>query len=159
MSRSLSRWIAKDVLGADEQTAAHAETAGRLCKADLATDMVREMTELQGTMGGIYAREDGQPEAVWKAIYYHYLPGRCRSRRAADEGAARRGGHDLGGRVDGRQARHGGRACLPPASGRPDRAIRTVCAAQRRVSCALSIDLPELTGVDKAVRWAARGDA
>ena len=54
--------------------AAHAERAGRLCKADLATDMVRELTELQGTMGGIYAREEGQPEAVWKAIYYHYLP-------------------------------------------------------------------------------------
>jgi glycyl-tRNA synthetase beta chain len=51
-----------------------ARTAGRLAKADLATDMVREMTELQGTMGGIYAREDGQSEDVWKAIYYHYLP-------------------------------------------------------------------------------------
>ena len=25
-------------------------------------------------MGGIYAREAGEPEAVWKAIYYHYLP-------------------------------------------------------------------------------------
>ena len=36
--------------------------------------MVRELTELQGTMGGIYAREDGLPEQVWKAIYYHYLP-------------------------------------------------------------------------------------
>jgi glycyl-tRNA synthetase beta chain len=36
--------------------------------------MVREFTELQGTMGGIYARESGEPEAVWKAIYYHYLP-------------------------------------------------------------------------------------
>ncbi len=36
--------------------------------------MVREFTELQGTMGGIYAREEGLPEDVWKAIYYHYLP-------------------------------------------------------------------------------------
>ena len=54
--------------------AAHAERAGRLCKADLATDMVRELTELQGTMGGIYAREEGLPEPVWKAIYFHYLP-------------------------------------------------------------------------------------
>jgi len=52
----------------------HAAAAGRLCKADLATDMVRELTELQGTMGGIYARESGAPEEVWKAIYYHYLP-------------------------------------------------------------------------------------
>ena len=36
--------------------------------------MVREFTELQGTMGGIYAREEGLPEEVWKAIYFHYLP-------------------------------------------------------------------------------------
>jgi glycyl-tRNA synthetase beta chain len=36
--------------------------------------MVREFPELQGTMGGIYAREDGLPEPVWKAIYFHYLP-------------------------------------------------------------------------------------
>ena len=56
------------------QAAVFAEEAGRLCKADLATDMVRELTELQGTMGGIYAREDGRPEEVWKAIYFHYLP-------------------------------------------------------------------------------------
>ncbi len=48
--------------------------AARLAKADLATDMVREFTELQGTMGGVYARAEGLPEEVWKAIYYHYLP-------------------------------------------------------------------------------------
>ena len=36
--------------------------------------MVREFTELQGTMGGIYARDEGLPEEVWKAIYFHYLP-------------------------------------------------------------------------------------
>jgi glycyl-tRNA synthetase beta chain len=36
--------------------------------------MVREFTELQGKMGGIYAREEGLPEDVWKAIYYQYLP-------------------------------------------------------------------------------------
>jgi glycyl-tRNA synthetase beta chain len=51
-----------------------ATRAGRLAKADLATDMVREFTELQGVMGGIYAREGGEPETVWKAIYHHYLP-------------------------------------------------------------------------------------
>ena len=51
-----------------------AREAARLAKADLATDMVRELTELQGTIGGIYAREDGNPEEVWKAIYFHYLP-------------------------------------------------------------------------------------
>jgi glycyl-tRNA synthetase beta chain len=65
--------IAAQILQAPEAEAA-AREAGRLCKADLATDMVRELTELQGTMGGIYAREDGRPEEVWKAIYFHYLP-------------------------------------------------------------------------------------
>ncbi|MEO6410841.1 MAG: glycine--tRNA ligase subunit beta [Burkholderiaceae bacterium] len=70
---ALASHIATNVFKAP-QAAAVAEEAGRLCKADLATDMVRELTELQGTMGGIYAREDGRPEEVWKAIYFHYLP-------------------------------------------------------------------------------------
>ena len=71
---SLARWIAADALGQPAAIADQAELAGRLAKADLGTDMVRELTELQGTMGGIYARAEGQPEAVWKAIYYHYMP-------------------------------------------------------------------------------------
>ncbi len=70
---ALAKWIAADAFGRSDLADA-AATAGRLCKADLATDMVRELTELQGTMGGIYAREEGQPEAVWKAIALHYLP-------------------------------------------------------------------------------------
>ena len=69
----LAGTIATDILQAPD-AADLARTAGKLAKADLATDMVREMTELQGTMGGIYAREEGQPETVWKAIYFHYLP-------------------------------------------------------------------------------------
>jgi glycyl-tRNA synthetase beta chain len=69
----LARWIADEVLGRAEAAEA-AGRAARLAKADLATEMVREFTELQGTMGGIYAREAGEPEAVWKAIYYQYLP-------------------------------------------------------------------------------------
>jgi glycyl-tRNA synthetase beta chain len=70
---ALAAWIAADVFKHPD-AAPHAERAARLCKADLPTDMVRELTELQGTMGGIYAREEGQPEQVWKAIYHHYLP-------------------------------------------------------------------------------------
>lgn len=71
---ALARWIAFDVFGQPEAVASQAERAGRLAKADLATDMVREFTELQGVMGGIYARDAGEPEAVWCAIYHHYLP-------------------------------------------------------------------------------------
>jgi glycyl-tRNA synthetase beta chain len=70
---ALAAQIARDTLRAPDAAEA-ARLAGRLAKADLATDMVREMTDLQGTMGGIYAREDGQPEPIWKAIYFHYLP-------------------------------------------------------------------------------------
>src|SRR5262249_13708330 len=64
----------REAFGADAATAAQAAKAARLAKADLTTDMVREFTELQGTMGGIYAREEGMPEEVWRAIYFHYLP-------------------------------------------------------------------------------------
>ena len=71
---ALARWITKTAFGQSDEVAHHAERAGRLCKADLSTDMVRELTELQGTMGGIYAREEGELETVWKAIYFHYLP-------------------------------------------------------------------------------------
>ncbi|HEV7241975.1 MAG TPA: glycine--tRNA ligase subunit beta [Thermoanaerobaculia bacterium] len=49
-------------------------TAARLCKADLVTEMVKEFTDLQGRIGGIYAREEGLPENVWQAIYDHYQP-------------------------------------------------------------------------------------
>ncbi|MEO7273779.1 MAG: glycine--tRNA ligase subunit beta [Vicinamibacterales bacterium] len=70
---ALARWIAGDVFGRPD-AAQPAATAARLAKADLATDMVFEFPELQGAMGGIYAREAGQPEVVWKAIYHHYLP-------------------------------------------------------------------------------------
>jgi glycyl-tRNA synthetase beta chain len=48
--------------------------AARMLKADLATEMVKEFTSLQGIMGGIYAREEGRPEEIWQAIYDQYLP-------------------------------------------------------------------------------------
>jgi glycyl-tRNA synthetase beta chain len=70
----LAAWIATEVLRQPENIARDAARAARLAKADLATDMVREFTELQGTMGGIYARDAGEPEAVWRAVYSHYLP-------------------------------------------------------------------------------------
>ena len=54
--------------------ASAAATAARLCKTDLVTEMVKEFTDLQGRIGGIYAREEGQPENVWQAIYDHYQP-------------------------------------------------------------------------------------
>ncbi|MGC4049448.1 MAG: glycine--tRNA ligase subunit beta [Paludibaculum sp.] len=51
-----------------------ARRAAELCKTDLMTEMVKELTELQGVMGGLYAKVQGEPEEVWKAIYEHYEP-------------------------------------------------------------------------------------
>jgi glycyl-tRNA synthetase beta chain len=53
---------------------AHAQSAAYLCKADLTTEMVKEFTDLQGIMGGLYARVQGEPDPVWRAVYEHYKP-------------------------------------------------------------------------------------
>lgn len=50
------------------------ERAAGLCKADLLTGVVGEFPELQGIMGGEYAKHDGEPEAVSQAIREQYLP-------------------------------------------------------------------------------------
>ncbi len=64
--------------------------AARLVKADLVTDMVREFPDLQGVVGGLYARRDGECEEVWQALYDHYRPA------SADDGVPR---GDVGGAV------------------------------------------------------------
>ncbi len=51
-----------------------AARVARLMKADLITEMVNEFSSLQGVMGGVYAREEGRPETVWRAIYEQYMP-------------------------------------------------------------------------------------
>ena len=50
------------------------ETAARLAKTDLTTELVKEFTELQGQVGGLYARAQGFSAAVSDAIYDQYLP-------------------------------------------------------------------------------------
>jgi glycyl-tRNA synthetase beta chain len=50
------------------------DTAAQLAKTDLLTDMVGEFPELQGIMGGYYARHDGLGEDVAQAIEDHYKP-------------------------------------------------------------------------------------
>ena len=54
--------------------AKQAEQAARLAKTDLLTDMVGEFPELQGIMGGYYARHDGLPAEIAEAIEDHYKP-------------------------------------------------------------------------------------
>ena len=57
--------------GCERQTG---ERAGLLAKCDLVTGMVGEFPELQGIMGGHYARAQGEPEEVARAIAEHYAP-------------------------------------------------------------------------------------
>ena len=57
-----------------ELLAQQAEQAARLAKTDLLTDMVGEFPELQGIMGGYYARHDGLPVDIAQAIEDHYKP-------------------------------------------------------------------------------------
>ena len=66
----LASWLATEA-GQSPQVAGR---VARLAKCDLATDMVREFPELQGVMGGLYAREQGEPEEVSAAIGTHYRP-------------------------------------------------------------------------------------
>ena len=68
--RAIAKAIAAQ-LGVD---AAAVDQAAQLAKADLLTDMVGEFPELQGIMGGYYARHDGLSEAVAEAIEDHYKP-------------------------------------------------------------------------------------
>jgi glycyl-tRNA synthetase beta chain len=69
----LARWLVEEGI-VNGASADDAERAARLCKADLVTGMVGEFPELQGIMGGYYARAQGESDAVADAIRDHYKP-------------------------------------------------------------------------------------
>lgn len=70
--RAIAKAIAQQL--GDAKLVAAADTAARLAKTDLLTDMVGEFPELQGIMGGYYARHDGLGEEIAQAIEDHYKP-------------------------------------------------------------------------------------
>ncbi len=123
--------------------------------------MVREFTELQGTMGGIYARTEGQPDAVWKAIYFQYLPVGVEaavppSREQLGKAATSWAALALADKIDSAVG-------LFSAGERPT-GTRDPFGIRRQVQGAVKIlvDLPELTGssralpIDDLVRQAAQ---
>ena len=157
----LAAWVATDALGL-ESDASHAATAGRLAKIDLTTQMVREFTELQGVIGGIYAREDGQPEQVWKAVYHQYLPvgveaGEPPTRDELGEGAGTWAALAIADRVDALVGLHG--------AGERASGTRDPFGMRRQAQglVRILVDLFELTGSSKTpslgalVGQAARG--
>ena len=61
-------------LGLSGEAATHALRAAELAKCDLTTGLVGEFPELQGVVGGLYAKHQGEPEEVADAVYDHYRP-------------------------------------------------------------------------------------
>ena len=74
--RTIARWLTEQWfnLGMVQAHVADADRAAELAKCDLVTEMVKEFTELQGVVGGLYARAQGESEAVADAVYDHYRP-------------------------------------------------------------------------------------
>src|SRR5229473_2830868 len=74
--RAIARWFTEQWfnLGMLQAHVAEADRAAELAKCDLATEMVREFTELQGIVGGLYARAQGESDEIADAVYDHYRP-------------------------------------------------------------------------------------
>ena len=131
--------------------AAAARRAAALSKADLATDMVGEFPELQGVMGGVYAREEGEPERVWKAIYHHYLPVGIGaddppSREDLGDGAVTWAAVAMADKADTVAGLF--RAGEKPTGSRDPLGVRRQAQGLLRVL----IDLPELAGLEARLR-------
>ena len=71
MAKSVAAAVAAQSIPLDH---AALEQAVLLAKTDLTTELVKEFTELQGIVGGLYARAQGLGETVAQAIYWQYLP-------------------------------------------------------------------------------------
>ncbi|HEX7484521.1 MAG TPA: glycine--tRNA ligase subunit beta [Vicinamibacterales bacterium] len=149
----LARWLTAEVFRRPD-LADDAAAAGRLAKADLVTDMVRELTELQGTMGGIYARAEGLAEPIWRAIYHHYLPAAAEpdappSRADLGTAAITWAALSVADKVDTLVA-------LFAAGERPT-GTRDPFGLRRQAHGLLKVlvDLPDLTGLEQAVDLAA----
>jgi glycyl-tRNA synthetase beta chain len=74
--RALARWLAEQWFsaGVSQADVAGSDRAAELAKCDLVTEMVREFTELQGVVGGLYARAQGEPDEIAWAVYDQYKP-------------------------------------------------------------------------------------
>jgi glycyl-tRNA synthetase beta chain len=74
--RANARWLSEQWFnsGLTAARVADADRAAELAKCDLATEMVREFPELQGIVGGLYARAQGEARGVADAVYDHYRP-------------------------------------------------------------------------------------
>lgn len=75
-SKRMSNLVVRigEILAVNEKTVESAQRACYLAKADLTTNMVQEFTELEGIIGSIYAKLDGEEDIVCSAIKEQYMP-------------------------------------------------------------------------------------
>ena len=131
------------------QTEALAE-ATTLAKADLTTELVKEFTELQGVIGGLYARAEGKPEVVWQAIYDQYMPAGVEGRVPRSAEGALLGIADRADTIAGLFG-----LGLEPTGSKDPFALRR--AANAIVKMLAEMELP--LGIDDIVKYAAENDA
>lgn len=131
--------------------AGHCRRAGELAKCDLLTGMVGEFPALQGTMGERYARDDGEPEAVARAIGEQYLP-----RHAGDAVPATDAGAvlSLADRLDALTGLFG--IGLPPDGSKDPYGLRRAAIGALRILVEREMDLDIRECLDRAA--AAHGD-
>jgi glycyl-tRNA synthetase len=132
-----------ELLGASKDDVSVAERAAQLAKADLATQVVVEMTSLQGTMGREYALRGGYPPAVANAIYEHWLP------RGADDDLPASGGGKLLALADRLDSLVGLFAAgLAPQSTADPYGLRRAALGVVQISAANNFDLDLRKAVD-----------
>ena len=120
--------------------------AAELCKSDLTTEMVGEFPELQGVIGGLYARAQGEAEPVARAIYEHYKPaGAEDSVPETHEGALL----SLGDKLDTVAACFS--VGLIPSGSRDPYALRRAAAGVVRIVVERRLRLSLLAAVEAAV--------
>ena len=147
----LAKRLASVVQGAGGQVEVRAlEEAATLAKADLTTELVKEFTELQGVIGGLYARAEGKPELVWQAIYDQYTPAGVEGRVPRSVEGALLGIADRADTIAGLFG-----LGLEPTGSKDPFALRR--AANAIVKMLAEMDLP--LGIDALLRHAAPNDA
>lgn len=122
------------------------ERAVELSKCDLTTQMVHEFPELEGVVGGLYARAQGEPEEVARAIYDHYLPRGLEDRSPSSELGA------VVSLVDKLDSVVGGFALgLEPTGSSDPFALRRKASGIIKVLVELSLPIPLRLLIEKAI--------
>ncbi len=126
------------------------EEAATLAKADLTTELVKEFTELQGVIGGLYARTEGKAELVWQAIYDQYMPAGVEGRVPRSVEGSLLGIADRADTIAGLFG-----LGLEPTGSKDPFALRR--AANAVVKILAEMDMP--LGIDDVIKHAAESDA